>query len=97
NSLATAKVEGLRDILLSHLKNPDVFVRATAAELIGALGDSSYPVISAIYDACKQARADKVNEARIAIVESAYKLKHPMNIQVLSDPSRDSDYVVRLK
>lgn len=97
NSMATAKVEGLRDILLSHLKNPDVFVRAAAAELIGGLGDSSEPVISAIYDAYKAARADKVNDARIAIVEAADKLKHPMNIQVLSDPSRDSDYVVRLK
>ena len=97
NSLATAKVEGLRDILLTHLKNPDVFVRATAAELIGGLNDSSEPVISAIYDAYKVARADNVNDARIAIVEAADKLKHPMNIQVLSDPSRDSDYVVRLK
>lgn len=97
NSLATAKVEGLRDILLTHLKNPDVFVRATAAELIGGLNDSSEPVISAIYDAYKVARADNVNDARIAIVEAADKLKHPMNIQVLSDASRDSDYVVRLK
>ena len=97
NSMATAKVEGLRDILLTHLKNPDVFVRATAAELIGGLNDSSEPVISAIFDAYKAARADKVNDARIAIVEAADKLKHPMNIQVLSDPGRDSDYVVRLK
>lgn len=97
NSLATAKAEGLRDILLTHLKNPDVFVRVTAAELIGGLNDSSEPVISAIYDAYKAARADKINDARIAIVEAADKLKHPMNIQLLSDPSRDSDYVVRLK
>jgi cyclophilin family peptidyl-prolyl cis-trans isomerase/HEAT repeat protein len=97
NSMAAVKVEGLRDILLSHLKSPDVFVRATAAELVAGLGDSSEPVISAIYDAYKAARADKINDARIALVEAADTLKHPMNIQVLSDPGRDSDYVVRLK
>lgn len=97
NSISAIKVEGLREILLAHLKNPDVFVRVAAADLLGGLGDSSEPVISAIYDAYKAARADKTGDARIALVEAADKLKHPMNIQVLSDPSRDDDYVVRLK
>ncbi|HSB10426.1 MAG TPA: peptidylprolyl isomerase [Blastocatellia bacterium] len=96
-AMNSAKVAGLRDILLDQLKNPDVFVRAASAELLGGLGDPSEVVISAIYDAYKSARADKVNEARIAILEAADKLKHPMNIQVLSDSSRDDDYVVRLK
>src|SRR5262249_17769446 len=60
-------------------------------------GDSSEPVIAALYEAYKSARADKINDARIAIVEAANKLKHPMNIQVLSEQTRDEDYVVRLK
>lgn len=97
SALAAAKAEGLRDILLQQLKASDVFVRETAASLLGDLGDSSDGVISALYDAYKAARADKINEARIAIVEAAHKLKHPMNIQVLSEPTRDEDYVVRLK
>jgi cyclophilin family peptidyl-prolyl cis-trans isomerase/HEAT repeat protein len=97
NAAAAAKVEGLRDILLDALKSPDIFARATAAELLGELGESSEPVISALYDAYKSARADKLNDARIAIVVAADKLKHPMNVQVLTDPSRDEDYVVRLR
>jgi len=96
-AMSAVKVEGLRDILLEALKHSDVFVRATAAELLGGLGDSSEPVVSALFDAYKSARADKVNDARIAIIEAADMLKHPMNVQVLTDPLRDDDYVVRLR
>jgi len=97
NALSTVKVEGLRDILLDQLKVPDVYIRETSASLLGELGDTSDPVIAALYEAYKTARADKTNEARIAIVETADKLKRPMNIQVLSETTRDEDYVVRLK
>ena len=97
DAMAQAKVEGLRNILLEQLKTSDVFVRTTCATLLGDLGDLSDPVIAALYEAYKAARADKINEARIAIVEAADKLKHPMNIQVLSDTNGDTDYVVRLK
>lgn len=97
NAMNTAKVAELPGILLDQLKNPDIFVRATVAELLATRGDATEAVISAIYDAYKAARADKTNDARVAIVEAADKLRHPMNIQVLSDPGRDEDYVVRLK
>jgi cyclophilin family peptidyl-prolyl cis-trans isomerase len=97
SALSAAKVEGLRDILLEHLKAPDVFVRETAASLLGELDDSSDRVIAALYDAYKLARADKLYEARKAIVQAADKLKHPMNIQVLTETTRDESYVVRLK
>lgn len=98
DAMGQAKVEGLRNILLEQLKTSDVFVRTTSATLLGDLGDQSEAVISALYDAYKIARGDKINEARIAIVEAADKLKHPMNIQVLSSESTgDTDYVVRLK
>jgi len=97
NALSTAKVDGLKDILLEQLKNPEVFVRETAASQLGELGDTSDKVIAALYEAYKTARADKINEARIAIVEAADKLKHPMNIQILAENTRDEDYVVRLK
>lgn len=97
DALSQVKVEGLKSLLLEQLKNPDVFVRTSSATLLGELGDQSEPVISALFDAYKAARADKINEARIAIVEAADKLKHPMNIQVLSDGGGEPDYVVRLK
>lgn len=97
DAMAQAKVDGLKSILLDHLITPDVFVRTTSATLLGRLGDSSDPVIAALYEAYKTARADKINEARIAIVEAADKLKHPMNVQVLSDTNGDPDYIVRLR
>lgn len=97
NALVAAKVDGLGDILLEQLKNSDVFVRETSATLLGDLGGSSDAVIAALLEAYKSARTDKTNDARIAIIEAAAKLKHPMNIQVLSEPTRDEDYVVRLK
>jgi cyclophilin family peptidyl-prolyl cis-trans isomerase/HEAT repeat protein len=97
SALAAAKVEGLRAILLENLKAEDVVVRTTAATLLGDLGDGSEAVVKPLEEAYKAARADKMNDARIAILEAAEKLHHPMNIQVLAESTRDEDYVVRLK
>ena len=97
NALSAVKVDGLRGILVDRLKAEDVIVRTTAATLLGELGDSTEPVIQALEAAYKAARADKMNDARIAIIEAAVKLKHPMNMHVLSDEGREEDYVVRLK
>jgi cyclophilin family peptidyl-prolyl cis-trans isomerase/HEAT repeat protein len=96
-ALSAAKAEGMLDILIEQLQNPDVYIRESSASLLGELGDSSNRVIGSLYEAYKTARADKINEARLAIVEAADKLKHPMNIQVLAETSRDEDYIVRLK
>lgn len=97
NALAAVKVEGLRGILLENLKAEDVVVRTTAATLLGNLGDESEAVIKTLEEAFKAARADKMNDARVAILEAADKLHHPMNIQALSETTRDEDYIVRLK
>lgn len=97
NALAATKMEGLRDILLEQLKSTDVYIREASATLLGELGNTSDSVIAALYEAYKSARADKLNEARIAIVVAAEKLKRPMNVQVLAETTRDPDYVVRLK
>jgi cyclophilin family peptidyl-prolyl cis-trans isomerase len=97
NALSAAKAEGLLDVLLAQLKAEDVVVRATAATLLGELGDSSDAVAKALEDAYKAARADKMNDARVAILEAADKIKRPMNVQALAEETRDTDYVVRLK
>jgi cyclophilin family peptidyl-prolyl cis-trans isomerase/HEAT repeat protein len=88
-------VPGLREILLPQLKADDVIVRATAAELLGRLGDNSEAVITALQQALKAAHSDKMNDARIAIIEAASRLGHPFSIEVLAGETRDSDYVVR--
>ncbi|HKQ06240.1 MAG TPA: peptidylprolyl isomerase [Blastocatellia bacterium] len=97
NAMAAAKVEGLRDTLLEQLKADDVVVRATAAELLGDTDDASEKVTSALEAAYKAARKDPMNDARVAILEAAQKLKHPLNLQALADETRDEDYVVRRK
>jgi cyclophilin family peptidyl-prolyl cis-trans isomerase/HEAT repeat protein len=96
-ALAAVKAEGISGILLDHLKAEDVIVRTTAATLLGELGESGEPVIQALEAAYKAARSDKMNDARIAIIEAALKLKHPMSVRVLSEETREEDYVVRLK
>ncbi|HKP14400.1 MAG TPA: peptidylprolyl isomerase [Blastocatellia bacterium] len=96
-AMEAAKVEGLRDILLEQLKADDVVVRATSAELLGELGDPGDKVTNALEAAYKAARKDVMNDARVAIVEAAAKLKHPINLQVLAEETRDEDYVVRRK
>jgi cyclophilin family peptidyl-prolyl cis-trans isomerase len=96
-AMAAAKVEGLRDILLEQLKAEDVIVRTTAANLLGDAGDRSDAVAKALEEAYKAARNDRVNDARVAILEAANKLNRPMNVQALMENTRDPDYVVRLK
>ncbi len=95
NAMAATKLDGLQKILLTQIKHEDVIVRATTATLLGDAGDQSDVVINALNDAYKAAKADKLNGARIAIVEAAAKLKHPINILVLADETKEEDYVVR--
>lgn len=96
-ALSAVKAEGLKDILLGQLRTEDVIVRTTSATLLGELGDSSDTVSEALQAAFKVARLDKMNDARIAILEAADKLKRPMNIQALDEQTKDSDYIVRMK
>jgi cyclophilin family peptidyl-prolyl cis-trans isomerase len=95
NAMAETKLDGVQKILLEQLKAPDVIVRSTAATLLGDAGDASDAVISGLNDAYKAAKSDRVNDARIAIVEAATKLKKPINVQVLTEETKDEDYVVR--
>lgn len=95
NAMAATKLEGLQKILLAQIKHEDVIVRATIATLLGEAGDQSDTVITALNDAYKMAKTDKLNDARIAIVEAAAKLKHPLNVLVLAEETKDEDYVVR--
>jgi cyclophilin family peptidyl-prolyl cis-trans isomerase len=59
------------------------------------MGDSSRAIAGGLEAALKAARTDKANDARIAIIEAAAKLKQPLASQLLSGPTRDEDYVVR--
>jgi cyclophilin family peptidyl-prolyl cis-trans isomerase/HEAT repeat protein len=88
-------VPDVREILLPQLKADDVIVRATAAELLGRLGDNGEMVLTALQQALKAAHSDRMNDARIAIIEAASRLGHPISVEVLAGDMRDTDYVVR--
>jgi HEAT repeat protein len=95
NAAAATKVPNLTRLLIKHLQEDDVIVRATAATLLGEDGKNTNEVIDALKAALIKARSDKMNDARIAIIEAASKLDHPLNKLVLNDATRDSDYIVR--
>lgn len=97
SALAAAKAPTLREILIESLKAEDVIVRSTAATLLVDLGDTSEPVLSALRQAYAAAKPDKMNDARIAILEASEKLKQPLTVQALQENTKDSDYVVRLR
>ena len=97
NAMEANKVEGLQKILFEQLKSPDYVVRAAAATILGNAGDSSEAVVNALTDAYKAARNDRMNDARIAVIEALNKLKRPINVFVLADETKDEDYVVRRK
>lgn len=97
NAISKVSAEGFGNILIEQLKAEDVIVRATAATLLGELGDRSEEMKKALDEAYKTARSDSMNDARIAIIEAANKLKIPMNVQALSGPTRDPDYIVRFR
>ena len=92
---AATKVENLTPLLLKYLQDDDVIVRSTAATLLAEAGNSSSEVVDALKSSLIKARADKMNDARIAIIEAASKLDHPFNKMVLNETSRDPDYIVR--
>lgn len=95
NALAACKSQNSTSILIKHLDDSDVVVRATSAGILGDTGDSSEAVTSALHKAYLKARQDKMNDARLAIIESCEKLKHSMARDVLVGSLRDRDYVVR--
>jgi cyclophilin family peptidyl-prolyl cis-trans isomerase/HEAT repeat protein len=97
-SLAAFKPEGIEADLREHLKNPDVFVRATAAELLGEL-----PASNANTDALKSAFSlalakDKTyNDAQLGILDALFKLDKREATPSIWNAINAPDFLVRRK
>jgi cyclophilin family peptidyl-prolyl cis-trans isomerase/HEAT repeat protein len=94
---AAFKPKDLDDVLRKHLKEPDVIVRATAAELLGEmpLDDSN---IRALVAALPVALADKeLNDAALAILDSLAKLKSAKANEAIKTALASTDYLIRRK
>jgi cyclophilin family peptidyl-prolyl cis-trans isomerase/HEAT repeat protein len=94
---AAFKPNDLGEVLRKHLREPDVIVRATAAELLGELpaDDSSSRALVA---ALPVALGDKqLNDAALAILASLAKLKTAKASDAIKSALNSNDYLVRRK
>ncbi|MBC8031437.1 MAG: peptidylprolyl isomerase [Pyrinomonadaceae bacterium] len=96
-AFAAFKPKDLSEVLRQHLKESDVIIRATAAELLGELPlDSTNTEV--LRDALKVALQDKeLNDAALAIIDALAKQKN-RNANLAMMPALDSsDHLIRRK
>lgn len=96
-ALAAFKPPGLAEVLRDHLKDSDVIVRATAAELLGELPPDETNT-RALVAALPVALADKeLNDAALAILDSLAKFKLAKANDAIKSALNSRDYLVRRK
>jgi cyclophilin family peptidyl-prolyl cis-trans isomerase/HEAT repeat protein len=95
-SFAAFKPDDLPEVLRRNLKESDVIIRATAAELLGELPLNASNV-EALRDALKVALQDRDNDAALAIIDALGKLKN-RNANLAIMPALNSkDHLIRRK
>lgn len=93
-AFAAFKPKDLNSLLIAHLEETDVVIRATAAELLGELpADESNT--SALIKALTLALVDKQNDAALAILDSLGKQKTTVANEAIKTALDSSDYLVR--
>ncbi len=93
-ALAAFKPKDLNSLLIAHLEETDVVVRATAAELLGELPPDELNT-SALSKVLSLAIADKENDAALAILDSLGKQKTAVANEAIKTALNSSDYLVR--
>ncbi|MDQ2975779.1 MAG: peptidylprolyl isomerase [Acidobacteriota bacterium] len=94
-ALAAFKPQDLAAVLRAHLKDSDVVIRATAAELLGELPPDEINT-RALSDALPIALADKeLNDAALAILDSLAKYKTTIANEAIKTALNSSDYLIR--
>jgi cyclophilin family peptidyl-prolyl cis-trans isomerase/HEAT repeat protein len=92
---AAFKPKDLADVLRKHLKEPDVIVRGTAAELLGELPPHETNT-SALVAALPVALADKeLNDAALAILDALAKQKSAKANEAVKTALGSNDYLIR--
>jgi cyclophilin family peptidyl-prolyl cis-trans isomerase/HEAT repeat protein len=94
---AAFKPKDLAEVLRKHLKESDVIIRATAAELLGELPPDETNT-RALVAALPVALADKeLNDAALAILDSLAKQKSSKANEAIQAALNSPDYLVRRK
>lgn len=96
-AFASFKPADLRDVLRNHLKESDVIIRATAAELLGELPPDEANT-RALMAALPGALADKeLNDAALAILDALGKQKSAAANDAIKTALDSSDHLLRRK
>lgn len=94
---AAFKPKELTEVLRKHLKESDVIVRATAAELLGEQPPDETNT-RALIEALTVALADReLNDAALAILDTLAKQKSPAANEAIKTALDSQDYLVRRK
>lgn len=93
-ALAALKPKDIDTVLIAHLADTDVVIRATAAELLGELPPNE-SITSALSKALPAALADKQNDAALSILDSLGKQKTAGANEAIKTALNSSDYLVR--
>ena len=99
-ALAAFKPKDLTQVLIDHLKKPDVIVRGTAADLLGDLPPSE-EIKNALIAAWPTTKEDTLNDAALSILDALSKQKNGLlkEPDLLTEPPRDAlgsqDHIIR--
>lgn len=93
-ALAAFKPKDLGEVLRKQLKESDVIVRATAAELLGELPPDEANA-RALVAALPQAMKDEMNDAALAIVDALAQQKSAFAYDAIKSALDSSDHLIR--
>ncbi|HLM03349.1 MAG TPA: HEAT repeat domain-containing protein [Pyrinomonadaceae bacterium] len=97
-ALAVLKPDNLDEILRGMLDNPDVFIRATAAELIAErpFSDENFKALEKAFTRGLLTDTD-YNDAQLAVMDALFKLDRGNSTGNLLVALNSKDYIVRKK
>ena len=93
-ALAAFKPADLGTVAQAQLKESDVIIRGTAADLLGDLPPSE-EITRALAAAWPQAANDSLNDAALSILDSLAKQKTAAANEVLKDALKSGDHLIR--
>lgn len=93
-ALAAFKPQDLASVAIGQLKESDVIIRGTAADLLGDLPPSE-EITRALAAAWPQAANDTLNDAALSILDSLGKQKTPAANELIKEALKSGDPLIR--
>ena len=93
-ALAAFKPQDLASVAIAQLKDSDVVVRGTAADLLGDLPPSE-EITRALAAAWPQTANDTLNDAALSILDSLGKQKTPAANDLIKEALKSGDHLIR--